>query len=92
MRNQSQIYLHINPGGAQLNAVLISIICTHIKITLTFNQSASTCTQLSYIHKRNNLIFMIMSNYGSWSLPQLKDELRKRKAQISGRKHELIER
>jgi len=25
MRNQSQIYLHINPGGAQLNTVLISI-------------------------------------------------------------------
>jgi predicted HTH domain antitoxin len=38
------------------------------------------------------LIFMTMSNYGSWSLPQLKDELRKRKARISGRKHELIER
>ncbi|CAC5426674.1 unnamed protein product [Mytilus coruscus] len=33
-----------------------------------------------------------MSNYGSWSLPQLKEELRKRKARISGRKHELIER
>jgi len=27
---------------------------------------------------------MTMSNYGSWSLPQLKDELRKRKARISG--------
>jgi arginine repressor len=25
MRNQSQIYLHINPGGAQLNTILISI-------------------------------------------------------------------
>jgi hypothetical protein len=35
---------------------------------------------------------MTMSNYGSWSLPQLKDELRKRKARIYGRKHELIER
>lgn len=35
---------------------------------------------------------MTMSNYGSWSLPQLKDELRKRKARIAGRKHELIER
>lgn len=33
-----------------------------------------------------------MSNHGSWSLPQLKEELRKRKARISGRKHELIER
>lgn len=63
------------------------LVCTHI-----INLSASTCTQLSYIHKRNNLIFMTMSNYGSWSLPQLKDELRKRKARISGRKHELIER
>jgi hypothetical protein len=35
---------------------------------------------------------MTMSIYGSWSLPHLKDELRKRKARISGRKHELIER
>ncbi|CAC5390071.1 unnamed protein product [Mytilus coruscus] len=33
-----------------------------------------------------------MSNYGSWSLPQLKEELRKRKTRIPGRKHELIER
>lgn len=32
------------------------------------------------------------SDYGSWSLPQLKDELKKRKAKLAGRKRELIER
>lgn len=33
-----------------------------------------------------------MANYGSWSLPKLKEELKKRKAKLSGRKGELIER
>jgi len=31
-------------------------------------------------------------NYGSWTLVELKNELRKRNAKLSGRKHELIER
>ncbi|CAC5413912.1 unnamed protein product [Mytilus coruscus] len=34
----------------------------------------------------------MVSNYGSWSLPQLKEELKKRKAKLSERKRELIER
>jgi len=33
-----------------------------------------------------------MANYGSWSLPKLKEELKKRNARVSGRKRELIER
>lgn len=32
------------------------------------------------------------TNYGDWSLAELKGELRKRKARISGRKHDLVER
>ncbi|VDI07048.1 Hypothetical predicted protein [Mytilus galloprovincialis] len=33
-----------------------------------------------------------MSNYGSWTLPELKKELKTRGAHVSGRKRELIER
>ena len=33
-----------------------------------------------------------MSNYGSWTLPELKKELKSRGARVSGRKRELIER
>ena len=32
------------------------------------------------------------SRYGSLSIDQLKDELRKRKAKVSGRKQELVDR
>lgn len=31
-------------------------------------------------------------DYGSWTLVQLREELRRRQAKVSGRKHELIER
>ncbi|XP_061176026.1 uncharacterized protein LOC133184977 [Saccostrea echinata] len=34
----------------------------------------------------------IMADYGSWDLPTLRKELRKRNARISGRKRELVER
>jgi hypothetical protein len=33
-----------------------------------------------------------MAKYGPWSLPALKEELKKRNARVSGRKRELIER
>ena len=35
---------------------------------------------------------MNKQNYGEMSIPQLKDELKKRHAKLSGRKKELVER
>ena len=65
------------------------LVCTHVINYINIQpvcKYTNLCTQLSYIHKINNSIIMTMYNYGSWNLPQLKDELRKRKARISGRK------
>jgi len=35
---------------------------------------------------------MSSSKYGSWTLDEIKNELRKRGAKLSGRKHELVDR
>ena len=37
-------------------------------------------------------VYKMSSKYGVLTLPQLKEELRKRNAKVSGRKQELVER
>jgi hypothetical protein len=34
----------------------------------------------------------VCANYGEWTLERLKEELRRRKAKISGRKKDLVDR
>ena len=46
-------------------------------------------------HTRGCTLHAVMAErvpYGSWSLTELKRELRKRGAKLNGRKHELVER
>ena len=67
-----------SPAYRQMAApvAVLQHLCLHIN-TRTY----------AYMQKR-----MEESKYGSFTIPQLKEELRKRNARLTGRKRELVER